>query len=120
MPGGVPDRAIMRTEFDTVYIQEPVCNGCRDCMTACPFGVIHMSGTENTGKGTAKKDLALMAMQYGHVYVARVAFGAKDSQTVSAFREAEFTADEVGRHLEAVRFIGLTHQAPKREELARA
>ena len=30
-----------------------------------------------------------MAMQYGHVYVARVAFGAKDSQTVSAFREAE-------------------------------
>lgn len=40
------------------------------------------------GKGVAKKDLALMAMQYGHVYVARVAFGAKDSQTVMAFREA--------------------------------
>ena len=37
----------------------------------------------------AKKDLALMAMQYGHVYVAQVAFGAKDSQTVAAFREAE-------------------------------
>ena len=41
------------------------------------------------GKSVAKKDLALMAMQYGHVYVARVAFGAKDSQTVTAFREAE-------------------------------
>ena len=41
------------------------------------------------GKGVAKKDLALMAMQYGHVYVARVAFGAKDSQTVAALREAE-------------------------------
>ena len=41
------------------------------------------------GKAVAKKDLALMAMQYGHVYVARVAFGAKDSQTVTAFREAE-------------------------------
>jgi pyruvate-ferredoxin/flavodoxin oxidoreductase len=41
------------------------------------------------GKGTAKKDLALMAMQYGHVYVAKVAFGAKDSQTLTAFREAE-------------------------------
>ena len=41
------------------------------------------------GKGTAKKDLALIAMQYGHVYVAKVAFGAKDSQTVQAFREAE-------------------------------
>lgn len=41
------------------------------------------------GKPIAKKDLALMAMQYGHVYVARVAMGAKDSQTLLAFREAE-------------------------------
>jgi pyruvate-ferredoxin/flavodoxin oxidoreductase len=41
------------------------------------------------GKGTAKKDLALIAMQYGHVYVAKVAFGAKDSQTITALREAE-------------------------------
>ncbi|HXQ80950.1 MAG TPA: pyruvate:ferredoxin (flavodoxin) oxidoreductase [Opitutaceae bacterium] len=41
------------------------------------------------GKSLAKKDLALMAMQYHHVYVAQVAFGAKDSQTVAAFREAE-------------------------------
>ncbi len=40
------------------------------------------------GKSVAKKDLALMAMQYGYVYVAQVAFGAKDSQTVTAFREA--------------------------------
>ncbi len=30
-----------------------------------------------------------MAMSYGHVYVARVAFGAKDAQTVKAFQEAE-------------------------------
>ena len=41
------------------------------------------------GKSMAKKDLALIAMQYGHVYVAKVAFGAKDSQTVAALREAE-------------------------------
>jgi pyruvate-ferredoxin/flavodoxin oxidoreductase len=41
------------------------------------------------GKGTAKKDLGMMAMGYGHVYVARVAFGAKDAQTVQAFLEAE-------------------------------
>jgi len=41
------------------------------------------------GKSVAKKDLALMAMQYGHVYVARVALGARDSQTVLALREAE-------------------------------
>jgi formate dehydrogenase iron-sulfur subunit len=50
-----PTGAIIRTEFDTVYIQEPVCNGCRDCVAACPFGVIHMAGPENQGAGTAKK-----------------------------------------------------------------
>jgi formate dehydrogenase iron-sulfur subunit len=38
-----PTGAILRTEFDTVYINTPTCNGCRDCVTACPFGVIHMS-----------------------------------------------------------------------------
>jgi len=41
------------------------------------------------GKGVDKKDLGLMAMSYGHVYVASVAFGAKDNQTVQAFLEAE-------------------------------
>ena len=41
------------------------------------------------GKDITKKDLGLMAMAYGHVYVAQVAFGAKDSQTVRAFTEAE-------------------------------
>jgi pyruvate-ferredoxin/flavodoxin oxidoreductase len=41
------------------------------------------------GKRTGKKDLALLAMTYGHVYVAHVAFGANDAQTVRAFLEAE-------------------------------
>ena len=41
------------------------------------------------GKRTAKKDLGLLAMTYGHVYVAHVAFGANDTQTVRAFLEAE-------------------------------
>ena len=41
------------------------------------------------GKSIEKKDLGLMAMAYGHVYVAQVAFGAKDRQTVQAFQEAE-------------------------------
>jgi pyruvate-ferredoxin/flavodoxin oxidoreductase len=40
------------------------------------------------GKAIQKKDLGLMAVSYGHVYVASVAFGAKDSQTVQAFQEA--------------------------------
>jgi pyruvate-ferredoxin/flavodoxin oxidoreductase len=41
------------------------------------------------GKRAAKKDLAMMAMSYGTCYVARVAFGASDTQTITAFREAE-------------------------------
>jgi formate dehydrogenase iron-sulfur subunit len=35
-----PTNAIIRTEFDTVYIQPDVCNGCRDCIAACPYGAI--------------------------------------------------------------------------------
>jgi pyruvate-ferredoxin/flavodoxin oxidoreductase len=41
------------------------------------------------GKPTGKKDLGMMAMAYGNTYVAHVAFGAKDVQTVKAFLEAE-------------------------------
>jgi pyruvate-ferredoxin/flavodoxin oxidoreductase len=41
------------------------------------------------GKPAAKKDLAMMAVAYGNVYVARVAMGASDMQTVKAFLEAE-------------------------------
>lgn len=41
------------------------------------------------GKAVHKKDLGLIAMSYGHVYVASVAFGAKDVHTVQAFHEAE-------------------------------
>jgi formate dehydrogenase iron-sulfur subunit len=46
-----PTNAIVRTEFDTVFIQPDVCNGCRDCIAACPYGVIEMSPT----KGVAQK-----------------------------------------------------------------
>jgi pyruvate-ferredoxin/flavodoxin oxidoreductase len=41
------------------------------------------------GKGVPKKDLGMLAMTYGHVYVAHMAFGAKDNQTVKAFLEAD-------------------------------
>ncbi len=41
------------------------------------------------GKSMGKKDLGLIAMTFGHVYVARVALGAKDVQTVKAIMEAE-------------------------------
>jgi pyruvate-ferredoxin/flavodoxin oxidoreductase len=41
------------------------------------------------GKRTAKKDLGLLAIDYGSVYVARVAMGANDTQTLKAIVEAE-------------------------------
>lgn len=41
------------------------------------------------GKQTAKKDLAMQALSYGNVYVARVAMGANDTHTIKAFLEAE-------------------------------
>ena len=43
----------------------------------------------SAGKATPKKDLGMIAMSYGNIYVAKVAFGAKDTQTVKAFQEAE-------------------------------
>ena len=43
----------------------------------------------SAGKTTPKKDMAMIAMSYGNIYVAKVAFGAKDVQTVKAFQEAE-------------------------------
>ncbi len=42
-----------------------------------------------SGKGLPKKDLGLIAMAYGYVYVARVAMGYNDQQTLRAFLEAE-------------------------------
>ena len=35
-----PTGAIVRTEFDSVYVQPDICNGCGYCITGCPFGVI--------------------------------------------------------------------------------
>ncbi|CAK0758938.1 putative pyruvate-flavodoxin oxidoreductase [Gammaproteobacteria bacterium] len=54
---------------------------------ATPLGAVAKFAA--SGKQTAKKDLALIAIAYGHVYVAQVAFGAKDQQTLRAFLEAE-------------------------------
>src|SRR3989442_4943220 len=46
-----PTGAIIRTEFNTVFIQQDVCNGCRNCIAACPSSVIGM----NQERGTAHK-----------------------------------------------------------------
>lgn len=38
-----PTGAIYRSEFDTVVVQQDVCNGCSYCVPACPFGVVEVS-----------------------------------------------------------------------------
>jgi formate dehydrogenase iron-sulfur subunit len=53
-----PTGALFRTEFDTVVVQEDICNGCGYCVPACPFGVLdkrHIASDENVGH---KPDLA--------------------------------------------------------------
>jgi pyruvate-ferredoxin/flavodoxin oxidoreductase len=54
---------------------------------ATPLGAVAKFAA--AGKAVAKKDLALQAMAYGSVYVARIAMGANPQQTLLAFREAE-------------------------------
>jgi len=59
-----PTGSIMRTEFDTVFIQPDVCNGCRACIAACPFGVIEI----HPERGVAQKcTLCYDRLQAGRV-----------------------------------------------------
>ena len=57
------------------------------CSKATPRGAVAKFAA--AGKPAAKKDLGLMAMSYGNVYVAKVAMGANDQHTLRAFLEAE-------------------------------
>ena len=41
-----PTGAIFRTEFDTVVVQQDICNGCGYCVPACPFGVVDLDGID--------------------------------------------------------------------------
>jgi pyruvate-ferredoxin/flavodoxin oxidoreductase len=54
---------------------------------ATPLGAVAKFAA--AGKRTPKKDLAWMAMSYGNAYVARIALGANEGQTIKAFLEAE-------------------------------
>jgi pyruvate-ferredoxin/flavodoxin oxidoreductase len=57
------------------------------CSKSTPRGAV--AKFASGGKPAAKKDLGLIAMTYGNIYVARVAMGAKDEHTLKAFLEAE-------------------------------
>jgi formate dehydrogenase iron-sulfur subunit len=45
-----PTGAIIRTEFDTVFIQSSVCNGCRNCIAACPYDVIDIDSESDVAR----------------------------------------------------------------------
>ncbi len=57
------------------------------CSKATPLGAVAKFAFG--GKPLPRKDLGMMAMSYGNVYVAQIAMGASDAQTVKAFLEAE-------------------------------
>ncbi|GAC1567055.1 MAG: 4Fe-4S dicluster domain-containing protein [Vulcanimicrobiaceae bacterium] len=46
-----PTGAIVRNEFDDVYIQPDICNGCGYCVPSCPFGVVDLISHENSDIG---------------------------------------------------------------------
>jgi formate dehydrogenase iron-sulfur subunit len=43
-----PTGAILHNEFENVYIQPDICNGCSYCIAACPFGVITRATSRST------------------------------------------------------------------------
>jgi formate dehydrogenase iron-sulfur subunit len=56
-----PTGAIIRTEFDSVYIQSSVCNGCRACVSACPSESIQFGPIEELKMRAQKRVAALQA-----------------------------------------------------------
>jgi len=57
------------------------------CSKSTPLGAV--AKFASAGKRVPKKDLGLIAMSYGNIYVASVAMGAKDEHTLKSFLEAE-------------------------------
>ncbi|MBR1779557.1 MAG: pyruvate:ferredoxin (flavodoxin) oxidoreductase [Clostridia bacterium] len=70
-----------------VFDTEVYSNTGGQASKATPMGSVAQFASG--GKATRKKDLAAIAMSYGHVYVAQVAMGANYNQCVKAFSEAE-------------------------------
>ena len=70
-----------------VFDTEVYSNTGGQASKATPTGAIAQFAAG--GKAVKKKDLGMMAMSYGYVYVAQVAMGSNQMQTIKAFAEAE-------------------------------
>jgi pyruvate-ferredoxin/flavodoxin oxidoreductase len=85
--GGLDHVFSMRRNINILVLDTEVySNTGGQASKSTPLGAAAKFAT--LGKDVHKKDLGLIAMSYGHVYVASIAFGAKDTHTVTAFQEA--------------------------------
>lgn len=86
--GGLDHVLSMRRKINVLVLDTEVySNTGGQASKSTPLGAA--AKFASAGKDVHKKDLGLIAMSYGHVYVASIAFGAKDAHTVQAFQEAE-------------------------------
>ncbi len=86
--GGLDHVLAMGRDVNVLVLDTEVYSNTGGQMSkATPLGAVAKFAAG--GKPTAKKDLAMLCMSYGSIYVARVAMGYRDSQTVKAFLEAE-------------------------------
>jgi len=86
--GGLDHVLASRSNVNVLVLDTEVYSNTGGQMSkATPIGAVAKFAAG--GKSVGKKDLAMIAMAYEHVYVAHVAFGAKDVQTLRALREAE-------------------------------
>jgi len=86
--GGLDHVLAMGRDVNVIVLDTEVYSNTGGQMSkATPLGAVAKFAAG--GKPTPKKDLAMLAMSYGNIYVARVAMGARDAQTVKAFLEAE-------------------------------
>jgi len=86
--GGLDHVLAMNEDINIlVFDTEVYSNTGGQSSKATPIGSI--AKFAESGKKTKKKDLGLMAMSYGYVYVASVAMGANKNQMMKAFKEAE-------------------------------
>ncbi len=89
-----PTGAIFTTEFETIVVQDDVCNGCGYCVTACPYGVIERRSPGRPGGGGAFKCTLCYDRMRGHREPACAKACPTDSIQFGPLEELWLRADE--------------------------